>query len=67
MQDLFSNFFKNDAPKPAKRTKRGGQNPIVFHDYESYVAKFQNKEKTTHTRPVTCTRETIRQVFSETC
>ena len=26
---------------------RSSSNPIVFHDYESYVAKFQNKEKTT--------------------
>lgn len=30
-----------------KRPTGGSQNPIVFHDYESYVAKFQNKEKTT--------------------
>ena len=30
-----------------KRLKGGSQNPIVFHDYESYIAKFQNKEKTT--------------------
>lgn len=29
------------------KPKGGSQNPIVFHDYESYVAKFQNKEKTT--------------------
>lgn len=27
--------------------KGGSQNPIVFHDYESYIAKFQDKEKTT--------------------
>lgn len=30
-----------------KRLKGGSQNPIVFHDYESYIAKFQDKEKTT--------------------
>ena len=30
-----------------QRLKGGSQNPIVFHDYESYIAKFQNKEKTT--------------------
>ena len=30
-----------------KRLKGGSQNPIVFHDYESYIAKFQKKEKTT--------------------
>ena len=30
-----------------KRPTGGSQNPIVFHDYESYVAKFQDKEKTT--------------------
>lgn len=30
-----------------QRLKGGSQNPIVFHDYESFVAKFQNKEKTT--------------------
>ena len=30
-----------------KKGKGGSQNPIVFHDYESYVAKFQHNEKTT--------------------
>ena len=31
-----------------RRTRKGGSgNPIVFHDYESYIAKFQEKEKTT--------------------
>ena len=29
------------------RLRGGSQNPIVFHDYESYVAKFANNEKTT--------------------
>lgn len=31
----------------AARPRGGSQNPIVFHDYEGYIAKFQNKEKTT--------------------
>lgn len=31
----------------ARRPGGGSRNPIVFHDYESYVAKFMNKEKTT--------------------
>ena len=30
-----------------KRLKGGSQNHIVFHEYESYIAKFQEKEKTT--------------------
>lgn len=30
-----------------KRLKGGSQNPIVFHDYESFIAKFQDKGKTT--------------------
>lgn len=30
-----------------KRRASGSRNPIAFHDYESYVAKFQSKEKTT--------------------
>lgn len=32
----------------AKRTPKGGSgNPIVFHDYESYIAKFRDQAKTT--------------------
>jgi hypothetical protein len=32
----------------AKRTPKGGSsNPIVFHDYESYIAKFREQAKTT--------------------
>lgn len=32
-------------PTATRTTRRGGsQNPIVFHDYEAYVAKFRNKE-----------------------
>ena len=30
-----------------QRLKGGSQNPIVFHDYKSFIAKFQDKEKTT--------------------
>ena len=36
------------AVKPIKRTHKGGsQNPILFRDYESFVEKFTEKEKTT--------------------
>lgn len=35
-------------PEPRRTTRRGGSsNPIVFHDYESYVAKFRDNPKTT--------------------
>ena len=30
-----------------QRLKGGSRNPIVFHDYKSFIAKFQDKEKTT--------------------
>lgn len=40
-------FNIDDVPTAVKRGEGGSSNPIVFHDYESYVAKFQNKEKTT--------------------
>lgn len=41
-------FDLGDIPTSVRRQPTGGSgNPIVFHDYESYVAKFQNKEKTT--------------------
>ena len=34
--------------KTARKTRRGGSsNPIVFHDYESFVAKFKYNPKTT--------------------
>ena len=34
--------------KTARKTYRGGsKNPIVFHDYESFVAKFKDNPKTT--------------------
>ena len=55
---LFDNFAEGggeslepfetpeEEQKP-KRLKGGSQNPIVFHDYESYVAKFKDGPKTT--------------------
>lgn len=39
-------FPEVDTNKPS-RPRGGSRNPIVFHDYESYVAKFRDKEKTT--------------------
>lgn len=44
--NMFGELPETANVKP-KKLKGGSQNPIVFHDYESYVAKFQNKEKTT--------------------
>ena len=35
-----------ERPKP-KRPSVGSSNPIVFHDYESFVAKFNDNPKTT--------------------
>lgn len=43
---LFDDIAEPVLPQP-KRRRGGSSNPIVFHDYESYVAKFQGKEKTT--------------------
>lgn len=42
-------LFSEDEFAPVVRRKAtgGSSNPIIFHDYESYVAKFQEKEKTT--------------------
>lgn len=44
--DLFGH---EDLTPSVKRPRRGGgsSNPIVFHDYESYIAKFAEQEKTT--------------------
>ncbi len=37
-----------DAPKPMETARCGrSRNPIIFHDYESYVAKFRDLPKTT--------------------
>ena len=44
--NMFGELPETANVKP-KKLKGGSQNPIVFHDYESFVAKFQNKEKTT--------------------
>lgn len=42
---LFGDEFNTGG---AKRTPKGGSgNPIVFHDYESYIAKFRDQAKTT--------------------
>ena len=40
-------IFYDEPPKRRRRPTGGSGNPIVFHDYESYVAKFADKEKTT--------------------
>lgn len=43
-------LFPEEATRPKPRRPKptgGSNNPIVFHDYESYIAKFQGKEKTT--------------------
>lgn len=40
------NIFGEESTRP-KRPTGGSKNPIVFRDYESYVAKFADKEKTT--------------------
>lgn len=44
--DLFGH---EDLTPSVKRPRRGcgSSNPIVFHDYESYIAKFAEQEKTT--------------------
>lgn len=54
MKREIKELWLGDEFKPARATikrgkifKGGSSNPIVFHDYESYVAKFQNKDKTT--------------------
>ena len=44
--NIWQDFGKQETPN-VRRPKGGSQNPIVFHDYESYIAKFQDKEKTT--------------------
>ncbi len=45
------NLFPEDTPqRPSDQPKvqqGGSRNPIVFHDYESYVAKFRDLPKTT--------------------
>lgn len=45
------NIFPEDTPqRPSDQPKvqqGGSRNPIVFHDYESYIAKFRDLSKTT--------------------
>ena len=50
MQAVQLTLFDVEETKIKKTPPRGGSNnPIVFRDYESYIAKFQSKdhEKTT--------------------
>ena len=42
------NLFGEEELRPkAKRPARGSQSSIVFHDYESFLAKFADNPKTT--------------------
>ena len=53
MEREIKELWLSDEFKPAKaninktKLKGGSSNPIVFHDYESYVAKFKKNNKTT--------------------
>lgn len=49
MEQKQLTLFGEEVARPqVKRPARvGSQNPIIFHDYESYVAKFQGGPKTT--------------------
>lgn len=49
MRTIQTNLFDDDEQieKREKRHNGGSSNPIVFHDYESYIAKFEHKKKTT--------------------
>ena len=41
-------LFDDEVEEIKRPTLKGGSNnPIVFHDYESYIAKFANQPKTT--------------------
>lgn len=44
---LSDEFKPTKANIKKKRISGGSQNPIVFHDYDSYIAKFQKNNKTT--------------------
>ena len=44
--NIWKDYGEQETPN-VRRPKGNSQNPIVFHDYESYVAKFQNNGKTT--------------------
>lgn len=47
--DQLSLFGDEDIPQPPKPKGRNGGsgNPVVFHDYESFLAKFADNPKTT--------------------
>ena len=47
MPSLFPDFDASLQPRRPKSATGGSGNPIVFHDYESYIAKFRDVEKTT--------------------
>ena len=49
MRAIQTNLFDDDELIEKRKEHRcgGSANPIVFHDYESYIAKFEDKEKTT--------------------
>lgn len=47
MPSLFPDFDASPQPRRQKSATGGSGNPIVFHDYESYIAKFRDVEKTT--------------------
>ena len=40
-------FDVEQSPRRKKANNGGSQNPIVFHDYESFIAKFADNPKTT--------------------
>lgn len=40
-------LFGDEVVKKARKVKGGSHNPIVFYDYDTFVAKFTDKAKTT--------------------
>ena len=45
---LFTDAEMGGIARPrAKRPTGGSANPIIFHDYDSFVAKFKDNPKTT--------------------
>lgn len=47
MQKTLFDIEEQDQRPKVRRPKCGSQNPIVFHDYESFIAKFTDRPKTT--------------------
>ena len=43
MKDSQLNLFGEQDFAPARRPRGGSNSPMVFHDYDSFIAKFQNK------------------------